>query len=160
MLHTVFYVKVSLGSCVGTTAVVVLRPLSLGASSHFGATVLHQTTGVLSSSVLQTHFSEQQGLPISKVKLLLLSPQTQLIESFLRVSREGLISDRTLVLKSNLSCVQRAATTSNHCRCHEVRALTSAAFRLARGSHVVRKGVDAVVVTTKTKCTIHCNNGR
>ena len=61
VLHTVFYVKVSLGSCVGITAVVVLRPLSLGASSHFGVIVLHQTTGVLSSSVLQTHCSKQQG---------------------------------------------------------------------------------------------------
>ena len=29
-LHTVFYVKVSLGSCVGTAAVVVLKPRSLG----------------------------------------------------------------------------------------------------------------------------------
>ena len=43
------------------TAVVVLRPLSLGASSHVGETVLHQTTRVLSSSVLQIHCSEQQA---------------------------------------------------------------------------------------------------
>ena len=69
---------------------VVLRPLSPGASSHFGATVLHQTTGgVLEFSVAncleQQAWSEMSS--ISKVKLLLLSPQTQLVERLLRVSR-------------------------------------------------------------------------
>ena len=102
-------------SCLpGHTAVVVLRPLSLGASSHFGATVLHQTTGVLSNSVFANTLGAT-GLHGNVPNLqgqvaVALSPESALRKIFFHVQREGLISDRTLVLKSSQICVYREPT--------------------------------------------------